>query len=237
VSDVQPTVAASTLDLYNALGPIPTLGDGDQAYGWPLLTFLDGLGQIIQRIDDLASDDTAGNPGWSILLDPARCPPYALAWLAQLVGVRFDQTQTTAAAQRAAIQAEQGFNRGTPAALQAAAAKWLAPNQSVVIVERDTDPYHFTVSIQLGHLAPATYAQISATYATYAAETAARSTYSTPAYPQAQIQAALAAQKPGGLIMAVNITSGPIYSVVAAAYTTYAARQTALPTYADVSVY
>lgn len=236
MSDVQPAVAPATLDLYQALGPIPTLGDGDQAAGWPLLAFLDGIGQIIQRVADLA-DDTPTAPGWSLLLDPDRCPTYALPWLAQIVGVRFDQTQSTEAAQRAAIKAEQGFTRGTPAAMQAAAAKWLQPNQQVIIYERDTDPYHLTVVLELGALSKATYSQSESTYATYAARTAARTTYSTPAYPQAQVQAALASQKPAGLTMTVSIVSGPTYGQVAAAYTTYSARQAALPTYADVSVY
>jgi hypothetical protein len=232
----EPTVADITLQLYDALGPIPGLGVGDDYLGWPLLCFLDGIGQIIQRIADLAQD-TAGGPGWSSLLDPTRCPPYALAWLAQCVGVTFNQTQSTAAAQLAAIQAEQGFNRGTVAALQNAAGQWMQPGQQVVIYERDPDPYSFTVVLQLGTLAPATYGQTSAEYPTYAERTAARSTYSTPSYPQAQVQAALESQKPAGLLMNIQIVAGPTYGQVGDAYSTYAARLAALPTYADVAVF
>lgn len=237
MSDIQPTVAPSTSDLYQSLAPIAGLGDGDDNLGWPLLRFLDGLGQIIQRYADLASDTAAGEPGWSLLVDPGRCPTYGLGWLAQMVGVRFDQTQSTDTTQRAAITAEQGFMRGTPAALQAAAAKWLQPNQQVVVYERDTDPYHFTVALQLGSLAAATFAQTEAEYPTFAERTAARSTFSTPAYPEAQVQAALAAQKPAGLIMTVNIIAGPSFGQVQDAFATFAERQAALPTFADVSIY
>lgn len=235
MSDIPPpTVAPATWDLYNRLGPIPYIpnddGLADADLGYPLLAFLDGIGQIMQQTLDLFQDTDEG-PGWSQILDINRCPTVALPWLAQWVGVRFDQTQNTDATQRAAIQAEQGFNRGTVQALQAAAAKWLAPGQSIQIYERTPDPYSFTVVISLGQLAPGTYSQVSAEYPTYAEWTAASSSYDTPAYPQAQISAALMAQKPAGLLMTINIVAGATYGTQSGDYATYTDYQAALPTY------
>lgn len=239
---VPPTVAADTLELYRALGPIPaltdTVGQADADLGWPLLRILDGVGQILQRVDDITRDDPAtGAPGWSILFDPARCPTYALPWLAQMVGVRFDTTTATDTAQRAAIRAEQGFQRGTRAAMQAAAAKWLAPGQTITIFERTPDPYSLTVLLSLQQLAAGPYWQTEDEFPTYAARSAARSAYSTAAYPQAQIEAAIVSQKPAGLTMTIQVVTSATYQRVGAAFSTYASRSAALPTYADVTVW
>lgn len=231
-----PVVARDTTTLYQGLGPIPHLknqqGLDDKYLGYPLLKWLDGIGQILGRITDLAmTDPDTGDIGWSIILDPDRCPTYALPWLAQLVGVRFDATQNTDAAQRAAIKAEQSWQRGTPAAIQAAAAKYLNPGQSVQIYERDTSPYHLTVVITLGQFTAGTYSQLSATYATYAAYAAAASTYALPLYPQALIEAAILSQKPAGLIMVIEALNGITYGTLGGRYETYAALDAAFATY------
>lgn len=230
-----PTVTDATNELYAALQPIANYGAGDESLGYPLLRWLDGPGQLIERLNDLALDDpTTGDPGWSIIFDPTRCPTYALPWLAQCVGVRFDSTQNTDATQRAAIVAEPAFKRGTPSAIQAAAAKYLSSGQQVILFERDTDPYHFTVLIRLGALQPATYAQMEATYATFSAAEAAFANYDTEAFPQAQVQAALAAAKPAGLTMTVSIATGLTYEEAEATYATYTAAQAAFSSFAQI---
>jgi P2-related tail formation protein len=237
MSDItMPVVADATLDLYDRLYPFQNVtdayGNNDAALGYPLLRFLDGIGQIMQQTLNLFQDTPQG-PGWSQIFDPTRCPTEALPWLAQWVGVRFNQTQNTDGAQRAAIQAEQGFNRGTVAALQNAAAQWLTPHQAVLIYERTPDPYSFTVVLALGQLTTGTYSQVSAQFPTYAAWTAASSTYETPAYPQAQVQAALEAQKPASLLMTITVVGGATYGQQTSDYTTYATYQAALATYGD----
>lgn len=233
-----PVVAAATTEIYNDLGaPFAEFGAGDAFNGYPLLRFLDGIGQLLQRGDDLSFDDlSTGAPGWSVLLDPTRCPAYALPWLAQFVGVRFDpESQVTAAAQRQALLAEQPWQRGTVAAIQAAAAQWLQAGQQALVYERDTGPYHFSVVLRLGALAPATFAQTAATYPTFADRTAARSTFATPAYPQAQVAAAITGAKPAGLTYSLSIVAGPTFAQTLTGLPTFADRLATVPTFADIS--
>lgn len=207
----------------------------DAALGYPLLKWLDGIGQIVQRLNDLALDNlTTGDPGWSIIFDPDRCPTYALPWLAQCVGVRFDTTQNTDATQRAAIRGEQAFQRGTLQALQAAANKYLVAGQVINIYERTPDPYSLTVVISLPQIAQQTFAQIGATYATFAAYKLAFSTFSQPAYAQAQITAALQAAKPAGLIMTINVVTGPTFAVIKADFATFATLKAAIPLFSGI---
>jgi hypothetical protein len=136
----RPVVDALAERLYADLTP---LAYADAANGWPLLTLCGALGQLIQPVDDLARDTTAG-PGWSELLDVTRTPADALPWLAQFVGVRLDPALTESA-QRTQIQEETGMKRGTPAAMRAAAQKLLTGSKTVVFLERYPDPYSLTV--------------------------------------------------------------------------------------------
>lgn len=232
-----PTVAADTLEIYEALGPIPALGAGDQPAGWPLLKWLDGIGQILQRITDLADDTPAGDPGWSILLDVDRCPTYALPWLAQWVGVRFAPAQNTDAAQRSAIRGEQGFARGTLAALQAAITPFLKAGASPAIFERDSGAYHLTVNLVGADLDAGFYYILDGQYATYSALDAGYATYSAMAAPTAAILAAIQAALPAGLQVTLNIVTAAPYSTLDAAYPTYSALDAAFATYAAMSAY
>lgn len=231
------TFAAATDELYDALGPIPTLGDGDEAAGWPLRRYIDGLGQILQRIIDLSADTPTGEPGWSIILDPARCPTYALPWLAQLVGVRFTAAQDTDARQRAAIRAEQGFNRGSIAALEAAIAPYLAAGSLPVIVERDTSAYHLTVEIVGSYLGAAFYYLLDGEYGTYTALDGAFATYEAMQVPTATLLAVIEAAVPGGLQVALSIVTALPYLSLDGAYGTYSALDAAFATYAAMSAY
>lgn len=203
----------------------------DAQQDYILLKYLDGAGQLLQRINDLCQDTAAG-PGWSQILDVNRCPTYALPWLAQLIGVRFSPYQNTDALQRAAIQSEQGFTRGTPAALAAAASRYLKPNQTVTIFERDTDPYHFTVVLGIGQLVGATYGYLGSLYPTYADLTGAFATYSIIAFAQDEINTALEAAKPAGLMMTVTAVASATYSTLSSDYATYSDLESAFSSYA-----
>lgn len=190
--------AADTLLLYQKLGPLTA---GDQGV---LLTWLDGIGQQAQVIDDLCRD-TPTDVGWSVIMDVTRAPAYVLPWLGQFVGVVVDP-HASVAAQRALIQSEPPFARGTPAALIAIAKSFLGGAQTVTLTERVADAYHLSISVPTAQLSSASYAYLGVTYPTYAALSAAFTTYGATTGASQEIQDALQAAKPAGLILTVTFT-------------------------------
>ena len=146
---VAPVVSANATEALGALGPWGA-ADSDST-GWALLRVLDAIlgASQLQDVDDWARDDPAtGAPGWSSWMDPALAPSVALPWLAQFVGVVLSANLTDAQ-QRSAIQQMQGFQRGTPAAMIAAAQLHLTGTKTVVLTERSTDAYHLKVTTYL----------------------------------------------------------------------------------------
>lgn len=233
-----PDVAADTLTLWGRLG---FAADEDaRAGGYQLLAWLDGIGSLIQTVDDLCRDstDTAGNPapGWSQILDVQRAPTYALPWLGQLAGVRVDTT-LPAAAQRTQIQAEQGFARGTVAAITRAAQQYLTGSQTVTVSERTTDAYHLSVSVYAAQVIGQTYQALAAAYPSYSALTAAFAAYDQYASAGSALQAAVLAAVPAGLIATVQVLSGASYAVLTSSYSTYSALTAAFATYAAMTSY
>jgi hypothetical protein len=99
---------------------------------------------MYQMVDDWVRDQPEG-PGWSLLMDVNRCPPEALGWLGQFVGVRIP-TGLTDAQQRQWIKDRRGFRRGTPAAMIAAVQDTLTGTKAVKMIERDGDPYNLTLT-------------------------------------------------------------------------------------------
>lgn len=196
-----PSVSADTQTLWNALPQF--VQDQDTANGWPFLSWLEGPGSILQTIDDLARDDDLGNPGWSSLLDVTRCPTYALPWLAQFVGVRFSSSQLTDAQQRAAITAEQGFQRGTVAAIEAAGNALLSSG-SVMVLERTPDPYSLTVEVPTSGLTGGTWGALVAEFATWTTVISDFSTWADVSEQSAAIEAAILAAIPAGLVTTIT---------------------------------
>jgi hypothetical protein len=223
-----PDVAPDTLVLWGFLPDF--VKQGDEANGYPFLLWLNGICQQQQEIDDLARDD-GPNPGWSILFDIDRCPDYALPWLAQFVGTRFNSSQITDAEQRAAIAFERySWARGTTTYMMAAAAPYLTASGSILIDERTTDAYHFTVTV-LGLLGY-TYAELDSIYQPYNALDAAFASYNDFTQNQAGIIAALTAAKPAGLIMTVDFVRD--YNQIDAIYTPYTVLDSSFATYGEM---
>jgi hypothetical protein len=167
-----PAVATTWYDELSVAAP------GDELRGYPLLVLLGGLGVAFGELHDIVRDtDTA--PGWSSVLDPERCPAFALPWLAQFAGVQYP-AGLTEAEQRDRITSPPAFERGTFAALQATARKHLTPGAVLTIRERDGSPYRITVLVRAGQIATST----------------------------AALTTALQAQKPAGLILTLLVTSG-----------------------------
>jgi hypothetical protein len=132
-----------TQRLYDNLYP---LTGAEARMGWPLLAFVDAIGQMFQDGADLVEDGPNGEPGWSIVLDINRAKDEGLPWLAQLIGLHF-YSGLTADQQRQLIRAHAGWQRGTAAAIIAAIRLFLTGTQTVQINERDTSAYHFAVII------------------------------------------------------------------------------------------
>jgi len=227
-----PVVAVDTTVLYNHSGG-EAFTAGDAGHGYPLLRFLDGIGRQLQVVDDLCRD-TSGFPGWSMVLDPVRCPTAYLPWQGQFVGAAVDTTLTDAQ-QRAQITGEGGFARGTPAALVATAQRFLTGTKTVVLVERDGDPYTLTVNVYAAQVANQSYSSLSAADPTYAQLGAAFVSYTATIGPAAELLAALMVAKPGGLVLHVNVLSGETYGQLSTNYATYTALTAAFTTYAAMT--
>jgi hypothetical protein len=133
VADPPPDLASFAALLYDALAPLATL---DGQADWHLAHYCGALGAMFQPVADVARD-TADGPGWSAVLDLDRCPDAWLPWLAQFVGVTV-LAGSTPDAMRDRIGRTDGFKRGTPEAIRAAAQATLTGNQTVTFRERDS---------------------------------------------------------------------------------------------------
>jgi hypothetical protein len=129
--------------LYDGLEPVAA---ADQSLGWPLLAFVDTLGQMLQGAADLCEDGPNGEPGWSIILDIDRVPDAGLDYLGQFIGMHF-YTGITPNQKRQQIRDRVSWQRGTPASIIAAVRLFLTGTQTVQLSERDSSPYHFNVAI------------------------------------------------------------------------------------------
>ena len=193
--------------LYGMLAP---LAQYDPSYGWALLAFVNASTLAYEQVEEWVRDTPEG-PGWSLLLDVNRCPPEALGWLGQFVGVRLLKNASDED-NRDRIAATDGFKRGTPAAIKGAAQATLNGNRSVFLNERDHDPadkpdYAYYLTVQ-----------------TYAGQTP----------DPAATRNAILAQKPGALILTYICTAGQIYDQVRTRFATYADLEAAYPNYQAV---
>lgn len=125
------TPHATTLELYDALGPGQTTGDDEG--GYLLLRLLEGVGSLLGDVDDRVRA-TAEGGGWEqeLDVDTTRSP----RWLGQFVGVRIpDGTPLVRA--RELVRERRAFRRGSPAALRDAARNLLTGTRRVDLFERD----------------------------------------------------------------------------------------------------
>lgn len=192
-----PTLESFADDIYDALLPLAWL---DGQTGWHLALYCGAIGTMFQAVADVARDTPEG-PGWSAVMDLDRCPDAWLEWLAQFAGVTVIPGSTPAE-MRERIARTDGFKRGTPDAIRAAAQATLTGNRIVVFRERDSSapdpPYTLEVVTLTGE---------------------------TP--NPAATRAAILAQKPGGIVLNFRTIEGQDWQAVQAktwrqARTTYA---------------
>lgn len=151
--------------------------------------------------------DDGDTPGWANVMDIDVVPATGIAWLAQFVGVSIPGGLTEVQQRQRATETA-GFRRGTRAAIEGAARVHLTGAQQVITYERDDSPYHLTVR-------------------TYLAETP----------NAAKVAAALAEQKPAGLIITHQVATGADYGQLDTLHTTYAAMDTAYGTYENQTLF
>jgi hypothetical protein len=207
MTEPQPVVSTAAQEMYDA---IKQWHPNDADYGWPGLYFCEAVcGGGLQTLISIARDAAAGQPGWSVLLDLARCPDADLAFLAQFRGVAIPSGVVGQAA-RDLILTQPAGARGRPATLVAAVRATLTGSQFCVLTERDTSAYHATIEVFRNQM-PDQNATLKA----------------------------IADNKPAGIIVALNIHDGPTYAQVRTALpaNTYGDRQDTFPTYGDVEDY
>jgi hypothetical protein len=142
------------------------------------------------------------------------------------------------AEQRAQVAAKLGFARGTPAAILAAAQPYLGEGQEIKLHERvGGDAYVLGVSVFGYALIGASYAQLSAQYATYDDLGAAFTAYGVYSEGTAgnDLRRALMDAKPAGLLLEFTVATGAIYDEVTTRYGTYAGLSSRWLTYEDMT--
>jgi tail protein P2 I len=99
-----------------------------------LRDFLDAASWIFGQVE-LYTFDAGEDWGWTVLYDPARCPPESLPHLAQYVGEVLP-AGSTVADQRTLISGRAHMRRGTPWAISASLKPYLTGAQAVLVTER-----------------------------------------------------------------------------------------------------
>jgi hypothetical protein len=114
--------------------------------------------EVFSIVSDQGSPDVPASftAGWSTLLDPTVCPAAFLPFCGAFIGVPIPPGADPVAA-RAQIIAEQNFARGTPAAILAAAQRFLTPGSYLVLLERTAAsgspaPYHAVLGFRAADL-------------------------------------------------------------------------------------
>jgi hypothetical protein len=205
--------------VYESMGPYT---HGDEAHGWALAAVINGIASVLQPIQDLAADRDDGTPGWEAFIDPERTPSWALAWLAQTIGVQLpegvqaaDASATDIAAARAAIANRSEWRRGTPSYVRAVAAPFLKQGAQIVIRERfnpaateGTDaPWHGQVRIRSSDVMPGQAGPLTA---------------------------AVLRAIPAGLLYTVEIADYVDFEQIRSSYSNFAAVKAANTDFADV---
>lgn len=186
-------------EFYDALGAWARADLEDYPAGdGPLRIWCEAIGGRFQDVEDIIRDRPTG-PGWSSVMDVDNAPVGWLGWLAQFIGVRL-LPGLAEAEQRARIKSTDGFKRGTPRAMVAAAQQYLTGAKTVYLIERHGSAYR-------------------ATLATKVSETP------TPSL----IPPAVQAQKPGGIVLAIQLVTGADYDSYR---DTHASYNTAMPNWA-----
>lgn len=195
--------APRTCELYGRLG----WAKEQDALG-VLEQWLSGIGEAMETLASVSADsyDDAGNiaPSWSTILDIERCPTPFLPWLGQFVGARVPSTLRDDQ-QRYLIGNAPGWQRGSVAAILAAAGQFLVGGNVATITERTPDPYSLTVMVpNAGIVGTATCESLYLGYATCASVLADFSTCAALWAGVDEVETSILAAIPAGLVASVS---------------------------------
>lgn len=147
--------------VYRRLGGL-TVHDPDG--NWLVAALVDAMVEVQSWVDEVARDPD----GWRVLLDPERCPWWALRWCGQVYGLnllpRMDPWRRpepgVVERWRREIAALVRWRRGTRRALIEAIAPYVVSDALVQVLERTAlgvsgdQPYAVTVIVPLGNVRP-----------------------------------------------------------------------------------
>lgn len=109
-------------------------GDGDDN-GWILLHMCEAAVRTLRKAEDALRHDDQGS-GWRRMLDPDRCPAWALDWLRQHVGLDRFPPDFTEQQKRDMIRDSPRFRRGTVPMIVKAAGLHLTGTKTVYLSPR-----------------------------------------------------------------------------------------------------
>jgi hypothetical protein len=130
-------------DLYAATPTLARL-DPDNDYAWA--KYMAALSVLLDVIAEMVRDDADGNPGWTAMASPTRCPEPFLRVLAQWAGIRRWDALDPPDLRALIGPRAPGLWRGTREAMIAAVRRFYPPGQFdpswIYFEERaDGDPY------------------------------------------------------------------------------------------------
>jgi hypothetical protein len=117
---------------------LPMAGD-DEANGYAMAHLCAVLMAPVELVTQLASDD-GDLPGWRNAVDVDEAPAQLLPWLGQFNGTPLQDGEPVEE-QRRKIREARGSHRGTTRAVISDLKATLTGTQSVVVIERDGDPF------------------------------------------------------------------------------------------------
>jgi hypothetical protein len=193
-------------DLYAATLPV-AYGDPDN--GWAWAHYCGALAHLLDVIAEMVRDDADGNPGWTALGSPTRCPPEWLRVLAQWAGVHRWDSMSPADLRGLIGPHAPGLWRGTKAAMIAAVRRHFPPGTAdayLYFEERaDGDPYLLRVF-----------------------------TYEFVDHDTAAVEASLRAEKPAGLNLEYELRVGQTWAMLNGRKTSWDQTRTDYATWWDV---
>lgn len=142
-----PELGLTGAQLHERTLPV-AFADAENGYAWA--KYLAALSLILDPIARMVYIDAEGNPGWSDLASPSRCPREWLPVLAQWAGVRRPDAMSEDELRELIGPRAPGMWRGTRAAMIAAIRRFYDPgvdvDRFVYFEERaDGDPYRLRI--------------------------------------------------------------------------------------------
>jgi hypothetical protein len=181
---------------------------------FPLLKYLGALGQMFQVPDELAFSQ------WTMLMDVENIEDIGLAWLGQFVGTVVDNSLPPDE-QRDQVREHNNWDRGSRPGMIMALRKVLGGDVPFVFHERKTSAYNMEIVIyqtagtyDFLYTSEGTYDTLYANWPSYDSIYRAGNTDA--------IDAAIASQKPAGIVLTRTLRAGVSYGdTLDAGFTTY----------------